>query len=499
MLEVDLDAWRKKNLSRSPEELVREAIQNILDESPTCFKLDIKEEFEEIILQIEDDCEGGVRDLSTLWTLFKTDKRLKPTSRGRMGRGIKELIIVADKALVFSQNGSISFDILKSKRKELPDRTEKGTCLRLFITEWPSESIDKIISWCQFLIIPENVSFYINGLKIEPREKLEEYDEINLKTVIYDDSLREHEKLRMTTVELYEKKHDVAYIYEMGIPVDVLLDYPYDVNILQRISIPPERNHIRETYKKRLYKQLLERRVSKLTKEEVTADYVGQVIGDSDPEVQDKVIQKRFGANTVVGTNLDHAQNILVSEKGARVVVTGHLSQGWRKAFKQRRPTVKKFMKQTMEGDLDWFGRTQSSEWTPKVTSYEDLSPRDKKIVDFVKWFAEQLEPSYSWRVEVIENSYPGGRRLADCGSEGNGAFLIRLYRKSLNKYCEFFTKSPFTDQGLGIIIHEVSHVSPYKHTQEQYRYIEKLAGKSSKIMLLQAGEIKRKFKQILP
>lgn len=499
MLEVDFQSWRRKNLSRPPQELVREAIQNILDENPTSFSLDIQEVNKRIRLEISDDCPGGIRDLSTTWTLYKTDKRGNPTSRGRMGRGLKELIVVGDKAEILSEKGLIEFDMLKEEKRVIPEGCKRGTIIVMEITEWPLSCIDEIKDWCRQIIVPEGITFKINDKKVPCREKLEEYDEISLKTIIYDEGLRERELLRTTTVELYEKSQEVAYIYEMGIPVDVLLDYPYDVNVLQRIPVPPERNHIRETYKKRLYKQLLERRVSKLTKEEVTADYVGQVIGEAAPEVQDQVIQKRFGANTVVGTNLDHAQNILVSEKGARVVVTGHLSQGWRDAFKQRRPTVKKFMRQTMEGDLDWFGRTQSPEWAPKVTAYEDLNAKDRKIVDFVKWFAEHLEPSYSWRIEVIENNYPSGGRLADCGREGTDAFLIRLFRKSLNKHCEFFRGSPFTESGLGVIIHEVSHVSPYKHTQEQYRYIEKMAGKASKIMFLKAGEIKKRFRKILP
>ena len=31
MLEVDFQSWRRKNLSRPPQELIREAIQNILE------------------------------------------------------------------------------------------------------------------------------------------------------------------------------------------------------------------------------------------------------------------------------------------------------------------------------------------------------------------------------------------------------------------------------------------------------------------------------------
>ena len=499
MLEVDFQSWRRKNLSRPPQELIREAIQNILDENPTEFSLQVKELSKgKIFLQIEDDCPGGIRDLSTTWTLYKTDKRSDPTNRGRMGRGLKELIVVGDKAEILSEKGFIEFDLLKEKKTVTAEGGKRGTLIVMHISEWPVSCIEEIEDWCRLIIVPEGVTFKVNGQEIPHREMLESYDDLSLKTVVYDDSLREHENLRETEVELYEKLRDVAYIYEMGIPVDVLPDYPYDVNVLQRIPVPPERNHIRETYKKRLYKQLLEHRVHKLSKEEVTADYVGQVIGEAAPDVQDEIIKKRFGANTVIGTNLDHSQNIVMPEKGARLVVTGHLSKGWRKAFKARRPTAKKFMRESMEGDSDWFGRTQDSSWSPKVTPYEDLSNRDRKVVDFTKWFAENLEPNYSWRIEVVENTYPGGR-LADCGKEMLNSFLIRLFRKPLNKYCDFFTGSPFTAGGLGIIIHEVSHVCPYKHTQEQYRYIEKIAGKASQVMLLQAAEIKRKFKRIMP
>ena len=500
MLEVDLDAWRRMNLSRPPEELIREAIQNILDEEPTEIQLDLMQRADgRIWFRVADNCKEGVRDLNTLWTLFSTDKRQKPTCRGRMGRGLKELIIVGDRVEIMTVQGTIVFDVLKKERRKDESKcTKQGTQIEMIISKWDSSVIKKITEWCRRLILPEEVKFTVCGEVIPQRKLLEHYEDFKLKTVVYEEDLRERELLRPTEVVLYEKLLEDAYIYEMGIPVDILPEFPYDVDVQQRIPIPPQRNHIRDSYKKRLYRQLLEARAHKMTDAESKADYIGQVIGEAAPEVQDTLIKKRYGADTVIGTHLNHQQNVISQERGARVIVTSHLSEGWRKAFKKRRPTAKKFVEEVLTGDPDLLGRLAQPGWKPKITYYVDLPKRDKLVCDWVQWFATKLEPKFSWEIAVVENVHPMSDRLADVSINDNHG-RIRLFRKRLEPHCKFFSETPMTEKGLSIVIHEVGHVVPFNHTQQFFKHVERLAGKAALIMLSKQSEIKRKFKALLP
>src|SRR6266850_7591827 len=85
------EGFRAQNMARAAAHLLRELIQNTLDEAATICRVTIEHTPKAgVYIRVEDDVPGGIRDERLVFTLWLTDKQDAPTKRGRMGRGLKE-------------------------------------------------------------------------------------------------------------------------------------------------------------------------------------------------------------------------------------------------------------------------------------------------------------------------------------------------------------------------------------------------------------------------
>jgi hypothetical protein len=78
---------------------------------------------------VEDDSERGFGDERLVYTVFLSDKQDDPTRRGRMGRGLKELIAAMDAAVVETVGTTIEFDA--QGRRSRPNERKRGTRIEL--------------------------------------------------------------------------------------------------------------------------------------------------------------------------------------------------------------------------------------------------------------------------------------------------------------------------------------------------------------------------------
>ena len=94
---VDVDGWVEQNRSRDLYELVREPIQNALD---TGSDIDVRIDYGDQSVVVEDYDPEGVEDLSRFYDLFSGSKQYDPEKRGRFGRGVTEFIGATDEVVV---------------------------------------------------------------------------------------------------------------------------------------------------------------------------------------------------------------------------------------------------------------------------------------------------------------------------------------------------------------------------------------------------------------
>jgi hypothetical protein len=107
---VSAEGFRQQQAGRAPALLVKELLQNSLDASPASIDFTIEHmPSEDCVRVVCDDMGEGVKDFEKMRTVFWTSKTDSHHKRGRMGRGFKELLVLARGATVESNGRIIKF------------------------------------------------------------------------------------------------------------------------------------------------------------------------------------------------------------------------------------------------------------------------------------------------------------------------------------------------------------------------------------------------------
>ena len=266
---ADPEGWRTINSGRPAYELLREAVQNALDEACTSIEVTVEYADGGVNYSITDDVPGGIPDERFIWTIWLSSKQDTPNKRGRMGRGLKELISVSDWSLIVS-NGcpAIEFKRYRGKWTRTSPRKVRppaGTVIEGRCKLWKSRDVEEAVEYLRRIRPPQGVLLSVNGRNVERWEKKEtETYKLKLPTVVFEDvdgERVERGPRRETDVELWPctSLSPVAWIYEMGIPVE-RIDYPMSIDIGQRIPLREKRDTLTEPYRRELFAKLLDAR-----------------------------------------------------------------------------------------------------------------------------------------------------------------------------------------------------------------------------------------------
>jgi hypothetical protein len=196
---------------------------------------------DECVRVVCDDVGEGVDDFDKMRCVFFTSKTDSNLKRGRMGRGFKEMLVVAQNARVESKGRVIEFT--RDADGTTGVATRKGTRqvgTRVSMsTPWSSKDAEDIVSYFQRVLVPEGVDLKINGDTIRPR-KAKHLVEALLPTEVFDGG-RWLKPARKTQVRLVPVINgEVPTVCEMGIPVCPLeWDQAYHLDVAQRIPMNP--------------------------------------------------------------------------------------------------------------------------------------------------------------------------------------------------------------------------------------------------------------------
>src|SRR6266850_1251428 len=163
IFEASPEGLRAQNMARSAAHLLRELIQNVLDEAAS--KCAVTVEYKAgrgVYVSVEDDVPGGIRDERLIFTIWMSDKQDQPTKRGRMGRGMKELISVSDWTLIRTVGkAAVEFksepggDWSRSHRAGLP--RESGTLVEAEVRAWKAKDCAEIIAYVKRIRPPQGI------------------------------------------------------------------------------------------------------------------------------------------------------------------------------------------------------------------------------------------------------------------------------------------------------------------------------------------------------
>jgi hypothetical protein len=444
--ELSEQGWQRLATGRPLGRLLLEAVQNAWDAGAGSVSVELGPE----ALLVEDDAVAGVLDERLIYTVFLTDKAETHALRGRLGRGLKELLAAMDEATVETIGATLTFDA--TGRSSRPSERTRGTLLRLRrrSSEEDLRAAEALLRLC---IAPKGTTLRVNGRLVRRPRLVLALPSCELETVDASGGLV-RAVMGTTTVSVYApRRGEAPHLYELGVPIEGW-ELPWHVDVGQRVPLTAERDAARESFKLALSATLLEAMSrSYMDRRDLRADWVQTVIArwPVRTSVLDSYVSKLFPRGAVLaGTS---RANDRARQLGAHIVdVTTH---GAHDALARVLETA------------DAYVRRRASEFTG-----EEVAPTERQ---------ERFAASVRWLARRIAGRVVGVRFFArDAADDG----LLEDARADVDARVLFFNvRGPlrFDDvldpATLGVVLHELAHLDAGEHDHRFLDRLQHLAG----------------------
>ena len=442
---VSADGLRQLNADRDPWSLVKELIQNAWDEAPEATVCDVtiaRTGRSRTTIAVEDDG-AGFAEISHAWTLMAdTPKRRDPTKRGRFNLGEKEIVAVALSATIETAGATVVFPAEGGRRTER-NRRERGTKVTVLMP-WNARQAEELeLKLRRFR--PTECRLVVNGDEV-PRRKPIATREATLRTVVqHGPGQPVTDTRRKTRIDVLERADaDAGWIYEMGIPIQPSR-MPYDVDVHQKVPMPPNRNTVSPGYLQDVMAETLNAMHPKMSEESFSESWVRTAVEDErvDDDAVLAVRRNRYGAKAVTWSS-DTDANMRAAEAGYEVINPRAMSRREREVMAS---------KGGLESARKHFGREPENPTPAPSTSTARR--------DFTAWVIQignilGLQPTVTY-VEAPDATF-----IAQCQpSQSNPEVTINT------SYCPDGWLAGRGFQQLELIIHELAHAlanTPMEH-----------------------------------
>ncbi len=439
---VSAEGMRALHKGRTPESLVKELIQNVWDEDATMCRVKVQHQSRNrVLVSVEDDGEGfaNIDDAYTL--MGETEKRADPEKRGRFNLGEKEVLSVAAYAVVQTVGWTVSFPPEGGREVRRNDR-KRGTVVEAMMP-WTKADAERLVERLMLFRPPEGCKYTVNDIEVERREALKVHTAI-LSTLIQGAPgepmrpTRRKTELHITGVSDPEGR---GWIYEMGIPIQPI-EVPYDVDVQQKVPMPPNRDTVSESYLQDIYAEALNCMHGQMEREEFGETWVRTAVEDGriSEDAARATVERRYGRKAVLWSS-DRNANSEAMDKGYQVIHPRTMSREERSNLRELGG---------MESASARFGKTLGGERDPhlKVVDVSD----DQAKMAFAKWVKE-LGRYVGVTVNPVFIHNPRSFALADCTSRSARPTM----RFNLARLGDEFFEGRDREQ-LALVIHELGH-----------------------------------------
>ena len=512
-LQISTEGFSSFNKSRPQGHLVKELVQNSFDAiGEGGGTVDLGYHHDGSAFHVSCcDSGAGIEDLAAMrvvYLTFKVDSHLK---RGRFGRGFKEILSVAKSATVSSGGGQIQF-VTENGRQvtrvvSKPD-AQRGTAVEMMF-DWPPETIGEFDSYFSRFLVPDGVTFRLNGRTLPPRP-VRFLIAAQLPTEIYHAERHSWQKpRRKTTIELVETRDgETPHIYEMGIPVaETEWTVPFHANIQQRVPMNPNRDALASGYARRIHTACLPTIVALLDAQELTADWIGAAGVEAEPEVQKAIVEQAFGPNAVRSVPAMGKRDFDddAERNGASIVKTAQMSSGFREMAKAHLPTAREAVVKREVEIAEEIASTRfqvedvEDRTDPRLVWIEKRggSARINRRLSFAVWFCQKLVDSTNETHMPVTGAVALGERPA----LGKSPFLAHWTNDNrLTLALEFdpFWDHPLGAKALSVLIHEAAHARNMHHGKGFHDEVERLGGVAAEVMFHHGDEVRRGWADLM-
>ncbi len=442
---VSAHGLRQLHADREPWTLVKELIQNAWDEAPEASECDVRIAAgpgDTTIVTVEDDG-PGFTDISHAWTLMaETAKRADPTKRGRFNLGEKEIIAVALCAEIETTGTTVSFP-REGGRVTAPNTRKGGT--RVSVTMPWNEEQALVLRIRLRRFRPTDCRLWVDGVEIPRRTPLASRGATLRTLILRGPGLPISETKRKTTIDVLERcDSHTGWIYEMGIPIQATT-LPYDVDVQQKVPMPPNRNTVSASYLQDVMTETLNAMHEEMPGEWFSENWVRTAIEDD--RIEESAVRTarkhRYSERAVLWSS-DTDANMRAAEAGYQVIHPKAMSRKERQVM-------------TTKGGLasakDDFGRPAEKQQRPDTTNHVRRG--------FANWI-RKIGRIVGLQASVHYVAAPEARFAARC-TAGE-----RKPKVTINtSFCTDEWLAQRGPQQLELIIHELAHAlanTPMNH-----------------------------------
>lgn len=468
--EVDKKGLKELQSGKPKYYLMRELIQNALDEDITTCVVKMEYDRGKVTISVEDDSPIGFRDLTDSYTLFRTThKRKDAETRGRFNMGEKQVFAICDTAEIMTTVGGVVFD--KDGRHAKRKKREKGSVITVTL-RMTREELEECFDYCSEIFVPEGIELQVDmkdknnssygGVKFIEHTSPYKIFEARLQTELLDES-GELPKVRKQTRDAkvhVHKSEDVSFIYEMGLPI-CEIDCEFSIDVQQKVPLGLDRDKVDGKYLTDLYGYVLNNTVDDIDREESSSLWVREATGSKviEPLVVNSVINKRWGDKVAIANPFDPNANDEAISKGYKVIDSWEIGGAERDKIKEVGG---------IESTTSLFGIGAAP------ATHVEPGEIQKRVGNWAKRVAIELL-GISLSVEYISNK--GFAHIATYGGGRSSGVLTFNVGKMSRDYWEL-EGGAVNERMLDLIIHELGH-SCGNHTEHAYHEcITKLGAK---------------------
>lgn len=465
--EIADEGWARVAASRPFERLVLEAVQNALDAGAA----NVTVELEADRAVVEDDAAHGIADPRLVYTLFLTDKASDPTQRGRMGRGLKELVASGERAVVESAGTRVEFD--EQGRHVSESARDRGTRVEVFRAMSEAER-DAAESAARLVIPPRGASVRVGGKVLRRPRTILALPSCELETVIVESGV-ERAAMRSTMISVHTpRRGEQPHLFEMGIPI-APWNVPWHCDVQQRVPLSQGRDLLPERFVLAVKATLLEAMLHRqLGASDLRADWVQEVLGrwPLRTAILDAYCSKVLPRGSVLGGSA--RANDRARQLGAHIVQAVAMSQGTYLALGRVLETA------------DDYVRRRSREFVG-----QDVEPDapQRAFAEAVRWLARRIAGSVV-RVRFFARD-PSDAGLLEDATTDVEARLISFNVKSALRW-----EDPLDPATMGVVLHELAHLVTLEHDHRFIDRLQFLAGALAKLLAEGGTELAAKLRR---
>ena len=475
IFEVDIAGLRELQLGKPKWFIIRELLQNAIDEDIKECVLKTTYEYGKAHITVTDDSPTGFRDLADTYTLFKdTYKRSDVKKRGRFNFGEKQVLCLSDFARILTTTGGLEFDMQKGTRKTLRKNRPSGSEVYV-VVKMTKEEYAECLGYCNEILVPQNITVKISTSQPNKKEVTIRILEYQRPDKIFKAKLPTEKKVNgvMKRVNLETEVHihkpkigddnkpdrtTASYIYEMGIPI-CEIDCDYSIDVQQKIPLSDDRDNVDSKYIKLIYGEILNQVYDDIEKERSSEQWVrsGFTSERALVDARKAIITKRFGEKVLIANPMDERSMDEAISNNYNVVYGAEMNKEEWGVIKENKlliSTSTMFKTGIAEGKV--------------ATPDKDM----KRIADFSVRVAKEF---LGLNISASFYNSPGATVKADFELKGNKLrFNIAHFRPE-----EWMSENGnVKQQMLDLIIHELGHSRGNHYEQSYHECITELGSK---------------------